>query len=96
MSDIQTPINQNFATPIRSRIYSNNVMFIFDIVGQSQPSLTNTFIETTTRMPAIFHLQGLFITKKISFCYMKFYSGFSNIQPGEQQSQWLNNANSLF
>jgi len=46
--DIQTQTNQNFPTQLR---------------GQNQPLLTNTFVETTTIIPNVFHLQG-FLTRK--------------------------------
>jgi hypothetical protein len=46
-------------------------------------------METTTTVPRIFRLQGLFIPKKsISLSYIKYHIGFSARNSGEQQSQW--------
>jgi hypothetical protein len=54
-------------------------------------------METTTAVPRIFRLQGLFIPKKnISLSYIKYPIGFSARNPGEQQSQWPGSKNFCF
>jgi hypothetical protein len=37
---------------------------------QNQQFLSNVFMETTTTVPKIFHLKGLFITKSIALSHM--------------------------
>jgi hypothetical protein len=69
-------------------------LYIWLGTQENQQPLTNTFMETTTAAPRIFHLKGLFISKSIPLSYIRYHLGFSNRNSGQQNTLWQNNANS--
>jgi hypothetical protein len=45
-------------------------MSIFNIIDQNQPLSMNAFMETTTPIPGIFRLEGLFMIRNISLNFV--------------------------
>jgi len=50
-------------------------------------------METTTPVPRIFHLKGLFISKSIPLSHIRYHLGFATKNSGPQNTLWQNNAN---